>query len=114
MKSRRSRSLSIVSWLAVGGVALGVSALVCGFSVTTGFEKAFQEKVMAVTAHVMVRQYGIEFRNHKPVQRTIDSVPGVKASSPMTFNEAMFSASGGTQGAIVKGIEPEAAPPCWG
>ena len=62
---------------------------------------------MSVTT-VMVRQYGIQFRNHKPVQRTIDSVPGGRLI-PMTFNEAMFSASGGTQGAIVKGIEPEAA-----
>ena len=109
LKSRRSRSLSVVSWLAVGGVALGVTALVCGFSVTTGFEKAFQEKVMSVTAHVMVRQYGIQFRNYEPVQAQLAKVPGVVASSPMTFNEAMFSAGGGTTGAIVKGIQPDNA-----
>ncbi|MEE2789774.1 MAG: ABC transporter permease [Myxococcota bacterium] len=106
LKSRRSRSLSVVSWLAIGGVALGVTALVCGFSVTTGFEKAFQEKVMSVTAHVMVRQYGIQFRNYEPVQAQIAQVPGVVASSPMTFNEAMFSAGAGTAGAIVKGVKP--------
>ena len=64
---------------------------------------------MAVTAHVMVRQYGIQFRNYEPVQRKIESVSGVEASSPMTFNEAMFSAGGGTIGAIVKGIQPKAA-----
>ena len=44
--------------LAVLGVALAVAFMVGGFSVTAGFETAFREKVLGVTAHVFVRSFG--------------------------------------------------------
>ena len=52
--SRRGRSVSLVSMLAVGGVALGVAALIGGASITSGFERAFQEKLLGVTSHLLV------------------------------------------------------------
>jgi lipoprotein-releasing system permease protein len=107
LRARKTRSLSIVTWLAVIGAALGVAALVGGFSVTSGFEQAFREKVLGITAHVFVREYGIHFARYREVEQRIDAVDGVKASAPMTFNEAMISGRGGTVGAIVKGIVPE-------
>ena len=109
LRGRKSRSLSVVTWLAITGVALGVTALVGGFSITSGFEDAFSEKVMGVTAHVFVREYGIDFTEYREVQKSIAPVKGVRASSPMTFNEVMFSGKGGTAGAIVKGMLPEQA-----
>lgn len=104
--AKRSRSLSIVSWLAISGVALGVTALVGGFSITTGFEKEFQEKVISFTSHVMVRQYGFGLRNHEQVGKDIEKVDGVVATSPMTHDGALFSGPAGSVGAVVKGIEP--------
>lgn len=109
LRARRKRSLSVVTWLAVGGVALGVTALVGGFSITSGFEQAFREKVLGVTAHVFVREYGIRFTRYREVEARLEGVEGVKATSPMTFNNAMVSGSAGTSGAIVKGIVPERA-----
>ena len=109
LRGRKSRSLSVVTWLAVTGVALGVTALVGGFSVTSGFEEAFSEKVMGVTAHVFVREYGIDFSEYREVQAALERVPGVRGTSPMTFNEVMFSGKGGTAGAIVKGLQPAQA-----
>jgi lipoprotein-releasing system permease protein len=109
LRARRKRSLSIVTWLAVGGVALGVTALVGGFSITSGFEQAFREKVLGVTAHVFVREYGTRFTRYRDVEAQIQAIEGVKATAPMTFNNAMVSGGAGTSGAIVKGIVPERA-----
>ncbi|MCA9526643.1 MAG: ABC transporter permease [Myxococcales bacterium] len=109
LRARRRRSLSVVTWLAVAGVALGVTALVGGFSITTGFEQAFREKVLGITAHLFVREYGLRFERYRDVEEEVARVPGVKATSPMTFNEAMFSGRTGTAGAVVKGIVPERA-----
>ncbi len=106
LKAKRSHSLSVVTWLAVFGVALGVAALVGGFSLTSGFEQAFREKVLGITAHVFVREYGLHFDEYRKVQAGIAAVDGVKASAPMTFSEAMVSGRDGTVGAIVKGIVP--------
>lgn len=109
LKARKSRSLSVVTWLSVIGVALGVCALVGGFSITTGFEQAFREKVLGVTAHVFVREYGIRFTEYREVADTLAGIDGVRASSPMTFNEAMLSGKGGTAGAVIKGMLPDRA-----
>lgn len=107
LKSRRKRSLSVVSWLAVAGVALGVTALVGGFSVTSGFEVAFREKVLGVTAHVFVREFGFRFDRYRDVDAALQEVEGVRATSPMTFNEAMITGATGTTGSVIKGIAPD-------
>lgn len=106
LRARNKRSLSVVTWLAVTGVALGVAALVGGFSITSGFEQAFREKVLGITAHVFVREYGLRFTEYRDVQKVIDSVDGVRASAAMTFNEAMLSGRDGTAGIVIKGIDP--------
>ncbi len=106
LRARKKRSLSVVTWLAVVGVALGVTALVVGFSATTGFEQAFRDKVLGVTAHVSVREYGLRFARYRDVAETVRGVPGVKATSAATINEGMLSGRGGTSGTVVKGLVP--------
>ncbi len=109
LKARKRRSLSVVTWLSVIGVALGVTALVGGFSVTSGFEQAFREKVLGVTAHVFVREYGLRFTRYRDAADAIHAVPGVKATSAMTVNEAMLAGRDGTTGAMLKGLVPRDA-----
>ncbi len=106
---RQNRSLSVITWLAVLGVVFGVIALVSGFSLTTGFEKAFQDKILGITSHVFIRDYGLFFSNYRETAEKAGSVEGVVGTSPITFNEAMLSGDSTTAGAIVKGIIPERA-----
>ena len=40
------------------GVVLGVASLVVVFGVTSGFEREFQDKVLALNAHLIVQAYG--------------------------------------------------------
>jgi lipoprotein-releasing system permease protein len=105
VRARGGRSLSVVSWLSILGVALGVAALVGGFAVTSGFEIAFREKVLGVTAHIFVREYGIRFTGHREVDEIMRTVPGVRATSPITYNEALVAGRTGTQGSVIKGID---------
>jgi len=109
LRPRPGSGRGLVTSLAVLGVALAVAFLVGGFSVTAGFEAAFREKVLGVTAHVFVREYGVRFTTYREVEARVSQVPDVRAISPMTFNEAMVSGRTGTQGGIVKGIDPTRA-----
>ncbi len=105
VRARGGRSLSVVSWLSILGVALGVAALVGGFAVTSGFEIAFREKVLGVTAHIFVREYGVRFSGYREVDDIMRTVSGVRATSPITYNEALVAGRTGTQGAVIKGID---------
>ncbi len=65
LRAEKSRGLSLVAWLSILGVATGVAALVGGFSVTTGFEQAFQERLLGLTSHVTVRGYGVGLHDYQ-------------------------------------------------
>ena len=99
----------MVTWLSVIGVVLGVVALVGGFSLTSGLEQAFREKILGMTAHVFVREYGLFFNRYREACQKIETIPEVLGSSPISFNEGMATGPNGSAGVIVKGLIPERA-----
>ena len=101
LRANKSRGLSLVAWLSIIGVAAGVAALVGGFSVTSGFNKAFAEKLLGVTAHVKVMRPADPDR----VMSLAESIPGIISSSPATQEQALITGPGGSVGSIVKGID---------
>ena len=52
------RVFSVFTTVSTMGVVLGVASLVVVFGVTSGFEREFQDKVLALNAHLIVQAYG--------------------------------------------------------
>lgn len=108
--SKKGRSLSLVTTLAIAGVALGVAALIGGLSITKGFEDAFRDKLLGVTAHIFARPYTNaryeveELEGH--IKRVVPEVVGI---APTTYHKTILSGPGGTMGGFIKGIEPSRA-----
>lgn len=109
LQSRSSGFVSTITVIAVLGVFLGVTALTSVLAVTGGFQQAFQDRVLGVNPHLIVRQFGLQFNNYREVQETIEQYDGVEATSPFVFHEMMASHQGRTAGVLAKGIEPETA-----
>ncbi|MBM4291118.1 MAG: ABC transporter permease [Deltaproteobacteria bacterium] len=108
--ARRGRSLSLVTGLAVAGVALGVAALIGGLSITSGFEEAFRDKLLGVTAHIFARPYTSARYDARELEEQVRArVPGVVALSPTTYHKTILSGPLSTVGGFVKGIEPAGA-----
>lgn len=108
--SRKGRGLSLVAILAVIGVAIGVAALIGGASITAGFELAFQEKLLGVTAHVFARPYSSTRYDVKEMEEAImERVPEVIGVSPTTYHKAIFVGPGGSVGGFMKSLDPERA-----
>ena len=51
---RRERFISIIAVLAIGGVALGVAALLVVLAVMSGFDYNIKEKLVGLNAHLVV------------------------------------------------------------
>lgn len=103
----RSRSfLSTITLIAIIGVFLGVMALTSVIAVTGGFQEAFQDRVLGVNSHILVIKFGIDFRDYRDIQRTLEGVPGVTATSPFIFHEMIATKGRKTTGVLIKGIEP--------
>jgi len=104
------RFLSVFTTVSTVGVMLGVASLVVVLSVTSGFEREFREKVLAVNAHLIVTSYGLE-RDVKEaeaeavkVTTRLSDLPGLASMSRFSFTagEVMI----GKVGANLKGVVP--------
>ena len=98
------RSFSVFTTVSTMGVVYGVSALIVVFGVTSGFEREFQDKVLALNAHLIVQAYGdADFQEMDEIQRRLKDMPGVVRMAPFLFSagEVMI----GRVGANLKGID---------
>ncbi|HEV8321229.1 MAG TPA: ABC transporter permease [Myxococcota bacterium] len=100
----------MITVMAVGGVALGVTILVVVSAVTTGFQTEFREKVLGVNAHALVLKYGVDFTEYRDVMKTAERLPGVVATAPFLFNTMMMQSGSGITEVLVKGIDPVLSP----
>jgi lipoprotein-releasing system permease protein len=107
LRSKKRATVSMITLISIIGVALGVAALLAVLSITTGFEKAFRDKVLGVNAHVLVLKYGREFRDYREVLRTVGGMEEVAGVAPFSINEMMFIKGERRAVVLVKGVTPE-------
>ena len=108
IRSKKRAFISVGTLFAMLGVLLGVAALTTVVSVTGGFFKEFQDKVLGVNAHVLVLKYSSDFREYRDVIKVAEKVPGVKGVAPFFINPMMVTHGRYTaSGVLLKGIDPE-------
>ncbi|MDR2352414.1 MAG: lipoprotein-releasing system transmembrane subunit LolC, partial [Deltaproteobacteria bacterium] len=79
---RKNSLLSLISVLAVGGVGLGVAALIVVLAVLSGFETNLKNKLLGVQAHVTIFAFYDNIYDWKEVTQQVLKVPGVKSAQP--------------------------------
>ena len=113
LKARRKQTfISIITIISIGGVALGVAALIVVISVMSGFKKDLQEKILGVNAHLVISKNNqVYIDDYEGVMEEIKDVPGVVASTPYIFTQVMlYTEYDARSGAILRGIDIETAP----
>ncbi len=112
LRSRRqSAFLSFISTIAIGGVIVGVSALIVINGVMNGLQIDLREKILLGSPDIRVLSYGETVRlNHwRGALDTVRAQPGVVAAAPFVLTEALvMNAAGYPQGVQIQGIPPEA------
>jgi lipoprotein-releasing system permease protein len=90
------------------GVVLGVASLMVVLAVTSGFEREFQDKVLALNAHLIVIPYGnvdIDSPEADHIQERLRGMPGVVRMAKFLFSAGEVMV--GKVGANLKGIDLE-------
>ena len=87
---KRGQLLSFISWIALGGVALGVTALVVVIGVMTGMQNELREKILGSYPHILVREEGnsLQLDDWELVVEAAEGVPGVVAAAPIGMTKA--------------------------
>lgn len=115
LRSRRgSRLLSLISVIAIGGVLLGVSALIVIMGVMNGLQRDLREKILVGSPDLRALPYGSDMRlaDWASVRSELLTVPGVVAAAPFVTTQGLVrnACCLFTTGAQVVGIEPEGTP----
>jgi lipoprotein-releasing system permease protein len=100
-------NLSLFVWIGVGGVFLGVAALIVVLAVMTGFQDAIRDKIIAANPHLLVfSTAGGGLANAGDVADRIRKIDGVRAATPFVLQQALFTSdAGGAHGGLVRGID---------
>jgi len=111
LRSRRSsRLLSLITVIAVGGVTIGVMALVIVLGVMNGMQNDLREKILVVNPHLRVLTYGEGLRldDWPTVLAKVRRTPGVVAAAPFVMTQGLISAGHDyAEGVMVVGIDPD-------
>ncbi|MBX6362954.1 MAG: ABC transporter permease [Gemmatimonadetes bacterium] len=91
---RRGRFLSLITVIAVGGVLLGVMALITVIAVMTGLQRDLQEKILGTNPHIFVFEQGQGFRmgHWREVYARVKDQPGVVAAEPFIMTQVGVTA----------------------
>jgi lipoprotein-releasing system permease protein len=110
LRSRRgSRLLSLISVIAIGGVLVGVSALIVIIGVMNGLQNDLRDKILVGSPDVRVLTYGDDLKmpNWRPTLDTVRHQNGVVAAAPFVLTQAGITTGRGyAEGVYVVGIEP--------
>lgn len=87
--------LRFITYVAIGGVALGVAALLLSLAIVRGFSQEITEKIIGFGAHIQVQSYFQEeaLKNASELHDTIASTSGVAAVSPVVEEEVLLRQS---------------------
>ncbi len=108
--SRRKHGfISAISLISMLGVALGVAALIIVLGVMNGFSQNLRDKILGVNAHVLVSSLKGPFTEYEEHRERIEDMSQVRAVLPFVYAEVMLSSTRQAKGAILRGIDPEAA-----
>jgi lipoprotein-releasing system permease protein len=108
LRARGHRAnLSLFVWIGVGGVFLGVSALIVVLAVMTGFQDGIRDRIIAANPHILVmegRGRGVE--DGGALATRVAPVHGVKSATPFVLQQALFtSRAGGATGGLLRGVD---------
>lgn len=112
LRSRRgSRLLSFITVIAIGGIVVGVSALIVIIGVMNGLQTDLREKILVGSPDIRVLAYGEDLRipEWKQLLETVKKKKGVVAAAPFALTQALMRKDPGSyfEGVSVAGIAPK-------
>jgi lipoprotein-releasing system permease protein len=98
--------ISLIAWVSVIGVALGVLALTVVTSVINGFEGELQRVITGMNGDLVLYSRSEPFSDVERVEHKIRQiVPDVEAISPSLVMELMVAGPESVAGAVVEGLD---------
>ncbi|MEO0234228.1 MAG: lipoprotein-releasing ABC transporter permease subunit [candidate division WOR-3 bacterium] len=95
----------IVTAIAIGGVFIGVAALIVVLSVMNGFQKDVKERIIDVNSHIIVLKYFNEpIENYKEIKDSLKVFDDIVSITPFIYSKGLIQFENWTNGIIIRGF----------
>lgn len=102
----KGRFLTFLNFVSIGGVALGVMALIVVTGIMTGFGNNLREKIIGTIPHIVLqKETGI--RDHAAIRDSLSKIEGVESAAPFIQGNVFLEDSGQAMGVMLRGVEPD-------
>ena len=109
LSSRRGpRFLSLITLIAVGGVFVGVMALIVVTAVMSGLQRDLRDKILGTNPHIWVTTFGDNLRLEASEELTqqVRGIDGVVAAAPFINTQVgLLNQAGYAEGAVLRGVD---------
>jgi lipoprotein-releasing system permease protein len=103
---RKQTFISVISFISIAGVTLGVAALIVVLAVMTGFHDGVRQQILGNVPHVLIQRQGGAIDGYRQlVEQVRDEVPEAVSVNPFVSKEAMLLAHRNVAAVNIKGIE---------
>ena len=106
---RKQAFISVITFISIAGVTLGVMAMMVVLAVMTGFGKDIRSKILGANAHIRIMSRGGSLDQYQEAMAKIQEVDGVEASAPFILTQVMLRHGSQASGAVLRGIDPSRA-----
>jgi lipoprotein-releasing system permease protein len=107
LRARKKHAfISLITYISIIGVWLGVTALIVVLSVMNGFEQDLRKKIIGANADIIIMDIGQRgVYDYDSLAEEMRSVGGVTGATPYVQSEAMLMVGDDMQGIILRGID---------
>ncbi len=103
---RRNHFISFISAISMGGLVLGVMALIVVLSVMNGFDRELRQRILGMVPHATITAARGELSDWQELSATVETIPGIEATAPFIEGQGMVTGNGQVQGLMLYGINP--------
>lgn len=94
----------VVTSFSIGGIILGVAALIVVMSVMNGFRAELLSRILGTTGHAVVSEYGMSLQQAELYEKELTKHPEIISAHPFVLGQAMVLSHQNANGAFVRGV----------
>jgi lipoprotein-releasing system permease protein len=104
---RKQTFISVISFISIAGVTLGVAALIVVLAVMTGFHDGVRQQILGNIPHILIQRYGGVENYVELTEKVKAASPSVVQVSPFVSREVMLISKRNVAAVSIKGVEEQ-------
>jgi len=102
---RKQRFISLITWISILGIVVGVVTLITVIAVMSGFDRDLTQKIVGISPHITIEK-GNGIENHNFFMEEISKLD-VKAIAPLVEGPVLIISPYAKLGIVLRGIDPK-------